>query len=167
MLHLILAVIIRCQGLTSAKISLALSKVPTTFMRHRGHSHVLTTASLKIPRTLQHSTAQSRSLLPPSNMESSRIYIRNLPPGVTNEEFRKHFSMGGFPLTDSKVIPQRRIGYIGFKSPQDAARAVKYFNKTFIRTSRIGVELARSVGKGRCCRKKPSEQGHTDIMSSG
>lgn len=119
------------------------------------------------PRTLQHSTAQSRSLLPPSNMESSRIYIRNLPPGVTNEEFRKHFSMGGIPLTDSKVIPQRRIGYIGFKSPQDAARAVKYFNKTFIRTSRIGVELARSVGKGRCCRKKPSEQGHTDIMSSG
>ena len=82
-------------------------------------------------------------------MESSRIYIRNLPPDITVDVFKKHFSMGGFTLTDSKVIPQRRIGYIGFRSPEDATKAAKYFDKSFIKTSRIGVELARSVGKTR------------------
>ena len=39
----------------------------------------------------------------------------------------------------------RRIGYVGYKTPEEALRAVKYFNKTFIRMSRIGVELARPV----------------------
>jgi len=34
---------------------------------------------------------------------------------------------------------------VGYKSPEDAAKAVKYFNKSFIRMSRIGVEIARPV----------------------
>ena len=48
-------------------------------------------------------------------------------------------------VTDVKFIPHRRIGYVGYKSPEDATRAVKYHNKSFIRMSRIGVELARSI----------------------
>lgn len=60
------------------------------------------------------------------------------------EEFRKHFSQHS-AITDVKFMPHRRIGYVGYKSPKDAASAVKYHNKSFIRTSRIGVEIARSV----------------------
>lgn len=77
---------------------------------------------------------------------SSRIFIKNLPPSkFTESDFREHF--GKFaPITDVKLIPNRRIGYVGFKSPEDAERAVKYFNKTFIRMSRIAVEIARPVG---------------------
>lgn len=77
-------------------------------------------------------------------MDSSRIFVRGLPPNLTNEDFQRHFSNHG-PITDSKLIPHRRIGYIGYKTNDDAARAVKYFNKTFIRMSKIAVELARSV----------------------
>ncbi len=60
------------------------------------------------------------------------------------EEFKKHFAKQS-AITDVKFMPHRRIGYVGYKSPEDAASAVKYYNKSFIRTSRIGVEIARSV----------------------
>ncbi|KAL2755063.1 hypothetical protein ACRALDRAFT_2020392 [Sodiomyces alcalophilus JCM 7366] len=78
-------------------------------------------------------------------METSRIFIRGLPPTITDDELRKHFSAGNQEVTDVKAIPQRRIGYIGFKTPQDAKKAVKYFNRSFIRMSRLSVELARPV----------------------
>jgi len=75
-------------------------------------------------------------------MESSRIFIKGLPPTISEEEFKKHFSAKS-TITDAKLIPHRRIGYVGYKTPEDAAHAVKYFNRSFIRMSKIGVELAR------------------------
>ena len=72
--------------------------------------------------------------------------MRGLPPNLGAEEFKTHFSQK-FITTDAKLIPKRRIGYVGYKSPEDAAKAVKYYNKSFICMSRIGVELARSVGE--------------------
>ena len=88
------------------------------------------------PRTvaLQHSHA----------MESSRIFVKGLPPNFSPDDFRKHFSKQS-AITDAKAIPHRRIGYVGYKTPEDAAKAVKYHNKSFIRMSKISVELARSV----------------------
>lgn len=77
-------------------------------------------------------------------MDSSRIFIRGLPPNFTAEEFKRHFSKQT-EITDVKFIPHRRIGFVGFKNNEDAANAVKYHHKTFIRMSRISVELARSV----------------------
>lgn len=77
-------------------------------------------------------------------MESSRVFVRGLPPNMNAEEFKEHFSKHS-AITDVKLMPHRRIGYVGYKSPKDAASAVKYHNKSFIRTSRIGVEIARSV----------------------
>ncbi|TVY14315.1 Multiple RNA-binding domain-containing protein 1 [Lachnellula arida] len=77
-------------------------------------------------------------------MESSRIFIKGLPPTISEEDFKNHFSARS-AITDAKLIPHRRIGYIGYKSPEDAAKAVKYFNKSFIRMSKIGVELARPI----------------------
>lgn len=77
-------------------------------------------------------------------MESSRIFVRNLPSNFSESEFKTYFSERA-SITDTKFIPQRRIGYVGYKTPTDAAKAVKYHNKSFIRMSRIGVEIARSI----------------------
>ncbi|KXT00896.1 hypothetical protein AC578_5689, partial [Pseudocercospora eumusae] len=80
-----------------------------------------------------------------TNMAASRIFVKGLPPTFDEASFRKHFSQNGRQVTDAKIFPNRRIGYVGYKTPEDAQKAVKYFNKTFIRMSRIGVELARPV----------------------
>jgi multiple RNA-binding domain-containing protein 1 len=77
-------------------------------------------------------------------MPSSRIFVKGLPPSISEDDFRKHFAAKDM-ITDVKLIPHRRIGYVGYKSPEDATKAVKYFNKSFIRMSRIGVEIARPV----------------------
>jgi multiple RNA-binding domain-containing protein 1 len=79
-------------------------------------------------------------------MASSRIFVKNLPPSISEDDFRKHFSSKQ-EITDAKLISHRRIGYVGYKTPEDAAKAVKYFNRSFIRMSRLGVELARPVGR--------------------
>ncbi|KAJ4316216.1 Multiple RNA-binding domain-containing protein 1 [Neodidymelliopsis sp. IMI 364377] len=76
-------------------------------------------------------------------MESSRIFVRGLPPKFTEDDVRKHFAK--FPVTDVKFFPHRRIGYVGYKTPEDAAKAVKYFNKTFIKMTKIFVEVARPI----------------------
>lgn len=85
-------------------------------------------------------------------MESSRIFVKGLPPTFTEAEFRKHFSQAKREVTDVKLFPARRIGYVGYKTPEDAQKAVKYFNKTFIRMSRIGVELARPIEDSKSAR---------------
>ncbi|EPE30698.1 RNA-binding, RBD [Glarea lozoyensis ATCC 20868] len=77
-------------------------------------------------------------------MESSRIFITGLPPAITEDDFKKHFSAKS-AITDAKLIAHRRIGYVGYKTPEDAQKAVKYFNRSFIRMSKIGVELARPI----------------------
>lgn len=76
--------------------------------------------------------------------EISRIFVRGLPSSMKEDDFRQHFSTPA-PITDAKIIAHRRIGYVGYKTPEAAAKAVKYYNKSFIRMSRIGVELARPV----------------------
>ncbi|GAB7351659.1 hypothetical protein MBLNU459_g2260t1 [Dothideomycetes sp. NU459] len=65
---------------------------------------------------------------------------------MTEDDFKKHFG-AKFVVTDAKLFPQRRIGYIGYSTPEDAEKAVKYFHRTFIRMSKIGVELARPIGE--------------------
>lgn len=79
-------------------------------------------------------------------MASSRIFVRGLPPTITNDDFKNHFAQR-FSVTDCKLLASRRIGYVGFKTPQDAQSAVKYFNKSFIRMSKIAVELADNVSR--------------------
>jgi multiple RNA-binding domain-containing protein 1 len=72
---------------------------------------------------------------------ATRIFVRGIPPSLSPHDFEKHFAAQA-PITDAKLISNRRIGFVGYKTPEDAARAVKYFNKSFIRMARIGVELA-------------------------
>lgn len=78
-------------------------------------------------------------------MESSRLFVKNLPPSIKEGDFRKHFSLGGRQVTDIKLIPNRRIGFVGYKTAEEAAYAAKYFNRSYIRMSKIAVELARPI----------------------
>ncbi|KAG6015308.1 hypothetical protein E4U54_003728 [Claviceps lovelessii] len=78
-------------------------------------------------------------------MATSRIFVKGLPPNITEAEFRKHFSAKNREITDVKLIPQRRIGYVGYKSQDDATSAVKYFNRSYIRMSKLSVEAARPI----------------------
>ncbi|KAI9782393.1 MAG: Multiple RNA-binding domain-containing protein 1 [Candelina submexicana] len=77
-------------------------------------------------------------------MASSRIFVRGLPPNLTVEEFKKHFSKQQ-SITDAKLIAHRRIGYVGYRTPEEALKAVKYHDRSFIRMSRLAVELARPI----------------------
>lgn len=82
-------------------------------------------------------------------MASSRIFIKGLPPSITEADFKKHFAFKGKEVTDARLFANRRIGYVGYKTPEDAKAAVRYFNKTFVRMSRIGVEIARTVDEAK------------------
>ncbi|KAI5467308.1 hypothetical protein BGZ63DRAFT_410311 [Mariannaea sp. PMI_226] len=78
-------------------------------------------------------------------MASSRIFVKGLPPSITELDFRKHFSANGREITDVKLIPKRRIGYVGYKTADDASKAVKYFNRSYIRMSKVAVEIAKPI----------------------
>eukprot|EP00128_Syssomonas_multiformis_P011643 Colp12_sorted_trinity150504_noHs@33144 len=80
----------------------------------------------------------------------SRIIVKNLPKHITPERLREHFAQKG-EITDVKLAKTdkgvfRRFGYIGFKTEKEAEDAVDYFNKTFVDTSKIEVEIARAFG---------------------
>ena len=91
---------------------------------------------------------------------SSRIFIKNLPSNLTPDNFRTHFSHK-LPLTDARFIPHRRIGYVGYRTPEDAAKAIKYFHKSFMGMARLNVESAKPVEEmvGRCKRRNLDGNG--------
>lgn len=103
-------------------------------------------------------------------MESSRVFVKGLPPNLSPDYFKEHFSKQ-FAITDARLIPHRRIGYVGYKTPEDAAKAVRYHNKSFIRMSRINVELARPIEDQhalgvRTNSVNDSESGRADFQES-
>ncbi|KAI0752041.1 hypothetical protein C8Q74DRAFT_1211476 [Fomes fomentarius] len=83
----------------------------------------------------------------------SRLIVKNLPAYLTQDRLRKYFEAPEGPggtLTDVKLVlkpdgTSRRFGFIGYKSPQDAERAKKWFNKSFIDSSRIAVDVVDGV----------------------
>ncbi|EEH38012.2 multiple RNA-binding domain-containing protein [Paracoccidioides lutzii Pb01] len=75
---------------------------------------------------------------------NTRVFVSGLPPTFSNDDLRKHFSIR-YQVTDAHVIPKRRIGFVGFKTPSLAQDAVNYFNKSYIRMSKIAVEMARPI----------------------
>lgn len=79
----------------------------------------------------------------------SRLIVKNLPAYLTQERLRKHFAASDGPggtLTDVKLVlkpdgTSRRFGFIGFKSTEEAERAKKWFNRSFVDSSRITVDV--------------------------
>ncbi|RYP62652.1 hypothetical protein DL769_007214 [Monosporascus sp. CRB-8-3] len=91
-------------------------------------------------------------------MESSRVFVKGLPPNINETTFRKHFDYAGH-ITDIKLIPHRRIGYVGYKSPDEATKAVKRLNRSFIRMSKITVEPAKPVADPSLSKARPASNG--------
>ena len=63
---------------------------------------------------------------------------------MSADELKKHFSKQGI-VTDAKALGSRRIGYVGYKTSEEAAKALKYFNKSYLRMSKLLVEFAQPV----------------------
>ncbi|KAJ3102243.1 hypothetical protein HDU97_000679 [Phlyctochytrium planicorne] len=69
---------------------------------------------------------------------------------MTVERFKEHFAAKG-EVTDAKLAKTkdgvfRRFGFIGYRTAKEAKNALKYFNGTFIDTSKIEVVEAKAVG---------------------
>ncbi|KAL2091477.1 hypothetical protein ACEWY4_013740 [Coilia grayii] len=80
----------------------------------------------------------------------SRLIVKNLPNGMKDERFRKMFADFG-TLTDcglkyTKDGKFRKFGFVGFKSEEDAEKALKHYNKSFIDTSKVTVEFCKAFG---------------------
>ena len=80
---------------------------------------------------------------------SSRLCVKNIPKHLTLERLREHFAERG-EVTDAKIMKtgdgkSRQMAFVGYKSEEDAVKALEYFNNTFVDTSKIQVEYARAV----------------------
>ena len=79
----------------------------------------------------------------------SRLIVKNLPTYVTPARLREHFQQKGCPagtLTDVKVSlkqdgTSRRFGFIGYKTEQEAYAAKEWFDRTFLDSTRINVNV--------------------------
>ena len=76
----------------------------------------------------------------------SRIIVKNIPKNSTENELKDFFSTKG-DVTDVKIISttngkSRNFAYIGFKSEDQGKLAIKYFNNSYLKTSRLNVEEA-------------------------
>lgn len=80
----------------------------------------------------------------------SRVIVKNIPKNITQYELQEHFSAKG-DVTDVKILTtksgkSRMFAFIGFKNEKDALECIKYFNNTYIRTSKIMIEEAKTQG---------------------
>lgn len=99
----------------------------------------------------------------------SRIIVKNLPKGVNEEEIRKVFAVKG-TVTDVKVMKtkdgkERNFCFVGFKDDNMAKEAIKYFNGTYIRTTKVVVEAAKLQNDPTLKRKgkgKDDKEGEED-----
>lgn len=81
----------------------------------------------------------------------SRIIVKNLPKNIKEEKFRSLFASKG-EITDLRLCKTkdgvfRRFGFVGFKTEEQAENAMKFFNNSFIDTSKIQIEIARDLGE--------------------
>ncbi|KAF7150615.1 hypothetical protein RHSIM_Rhsim02G0169700 [Rhododendron simsii] len=90
----------------------------------------------------------------------SRLCVKNLPKNVNEKRLREFFSQKG-EVTDAKIMRtkysmeigalsrdgnSRQFGFVGYRTEGEAEEAVKYFNNSYLDTSRVVCEIARKVG---------------------
>lgn len=97
-----------------------------------------------ISRTLSKLCMINHNTMEDEEVSDTRVFVSGLPPTITSDELGKHFARR-YQITDAQVIPGRRIGFVGFRNYTLAKSAVTYFNKSYIRMSKILVDLAKPV----------------------
>ncbi|XP_068095834.1 probable RNA-binding protein 19 [Hyperolius riggenbachi] len=80
----------------------------------------------------------------------SRLIVKNLPNGIKEQRFRDLFAEFG-TLTDctlkfTKDGKFRKFGFVGYGTEEEAKAAISHFNKSFIDTARVSVEICKSFG---------------------
>jgi hypothetical protein len=79
----------------------------------------------------------------------SRLLVKNLPVYITPERLRVYFNQPSGPggtITDVKVALKsdgtcRRFGFVGYKNNKEAQAAKEWFDKTFMDSARIQVNV--------------------------
>ncbi|XP_055080264.1 probable RNA-binding protein 19 [Periophthalmus magnuspinnatus] len=102
----------------------------------------------------------------------SRLIVKNLPNGMKEERLRTMFAAFG-TLTDctlkfTKDGKFRKFGFVGFKSEEDANKALTHFHKSFVDTSRVTVEMCKSFGdptKPKAWSKHTHDSSHNKTTS--
>ncbi|XP_074636060.1 putative RNA-binding protein 19 isoform X2 [Acropora palmata] len=80
----------------------------------------------------------------------SRLIVKNLPKNIKEETVRSIFEEEG-ELTDLKLCYTdtgkfRRFAFIGYKTEDQAKAALLHFDKSFVDTSKITLDIARNLG---------------------
>ena len=93
-------------------------------------------------------------------VSKTRVCIKNLPPKTTEQDLKefilKEQRQGGkndddgmkkLEITDCKILKNakgksRKVAFVGFRQPEQAARVVEKFHRTYLNMSRITVEAA-------------------------
>lgn len=80
----------------------------------------------------------------------SRVIVKNIPTKIDETKLRELFEQCGH-VTDVKLQKcrngrSRHFGFVGYHSEKEAEAAVKNFNKTFLNSVRIEVEIAKRYG---------------------
>jgi RNA recognition motif-containing protein len=100
-------------------------------------------------KALCYSPKLSDSHFPGVVVGMSRLIIKNVPAYLTSERLKSHFTQPKGPggtITDVKVAlkqdgTSRRFGFIGYKTEAEAEKARQWFDKTFIDSTRVRVEV--------------------------
>jgi len=131
---------------------------------------------------------QSRARTPKTHHDRcrSRLIVKGLPKYLTAKRLKEHFSQKvPYPaastatsisicrlltrlkgdVTDAKIAmtksnTSRQFGFVGFRTAEQAQEALRYFNNTFIDTSRIHVEEAKAV-RVRCIDLSRARETHS------
>jgi multiple RNA-binding domain-containing protein 1 len=84
-----------------------------------------------------------------TSVGSSRIIVKNIGKTTTESQLRDIFNRKG-EVTDVRIQKtksgkSREFAFIGFRTEQQAIDAQSYFHNTFIQTSKISVDIAKSI----------------------
>ena len=86
---------------------------------------------------------------PPLPLGSSRIIVKNIGKTTTESQLKDLFNRKG-EVTDVRIQKtksgkSREFAFIGFRTEQQARDAQSYFNNTFIQTSKMTIDIAKSI----------------------
>ena len=88
-----------------------------------------------------------------AGFDATRLCVKNLPKHCDDRRLRIHFEavLGSHEVSDVRVMKtkegkSRQFGFVGFRSAEAAARALKHFDKSFFDTSKLQLEAARRFG---------------------
>ena len=77
----------------------------------------------------------------------NQIYVGGFPSSTRRDDLQRHFSSNGAQVHE--VIMKKKFAFIEFKRPEEAAQAVKDFDRTQFDGRPLVVELSCKFGLSR------------------